>query len=294
MLFNATHGANRNPIKTVIWLCLCCMALLMGAAAGAASEPNPWRIDDLAVLADPSGNETIATISQAGHATAFQPAPHGFSAGYTRTVYWLRFTLQAPPPNAKGERQVLLEIHPPYLDDLQLFISQPDAAGSFDMRRSGDLMPFTQREVHYRAFVHRIAFPDARSRVVYVRLQTTSSSVLVLKAWEPQRFVDSTKHEYALLGAFFGLLMVSLLVNLWYGLKYGEPLYRRFLLYLGSTLLLLLSTNDLVAEFLLPAMPLWAHHWTSGSFILLMISGAYFYHLALGIDATTPWIVGSK
>ncbi len=290
MLFTATHGANRHSIKTVVWLCLCCMALLMGAAAEAASEPDPWRIDDLAVLADPGGNETIATISQAGRTTAFQPVPHGFSAGYTRTVHWLRFTLHAPPPNAKGERQVLLEIHPPYLDDLQLFIAQPDAPASFDIRRSGDLLPFTQREVHYRAFVHRIAFSDARPRVVYVRLQTTSSSALVLKDWEPQRFVDAAMHEYALLGAFFGVLIVGLMVNFWYGLKYGEPLYRRFLLYLGSTLLFLLSTNGLIAELLLPAMPLWVHHWTSVSLILSMVSGAHFYRLALDIDAASPWM----
>src|SRR5699024_5719013 len=78
---------------------------------------DAWAIDDLAVLTDAHGSESIDTVSQPGRASDFRPVPAGFSAGFTRAVHWLRFTLRAPPQNAKGLRELLLEIHPPYLDD---------------------------------------------------------------------------------------------------------------------------------------------------------------------------------
>ena len=53
-------------------------------------------------------------------------------------MHWLRFTLAAPPPDAQGRRTLVLELHPPYNDDLQLYLSHPGAPGQWDVRRAGD------------------------------------------------------------------------------------------------------------------------------------------------------------
>ncbi|RYF77198.1 MAG: hypothetical protein EOO29_21920, partial [Comamonadaceae bacterium] len=159
----------------LLWLLVVACLFLQATPAGAASEP--WRIDDLAVVADPAGGETIASISQPGRAADFEPVPDGFSGGYTRAVHWLRFTLHAPPANADGKREMLLEIHPPYIDDLQIYVSQ-SAGEPFDVRRGGDLQPQSAKEIAYRGYVYRFVFEDDRPRTAYVRLQTHSSSVL--------------------------------------------------------------------------------------------------------------------
>ena len=262
------------------WLCMASPAYAADAGA----------IHDLAALADPAGTQSIRSVSQPQLAAQFKPAPHGFSAGFTRTVHWLRFTLQAPPANAKGERALLLEIHPPYLDDLQLYLSQPQAPGTFEVRRAGDLLPHAAKEYPYRAFVFRVDFADAQPRTVYVRLRTSSSSLLVLRAWEPGHFVAQASREYAVLGVLLGIFLAALLANLWQGLWLREALYRRYISYLLATLFNAISVNGLAGEFLLPHSAFWAHHWVPLGVLLAIICGTRFYMLALDIDHAPVWM----
>ncbi|WP_084153816.1 sensor histidine kinase [Simplicispira psychrophila] len=274
------------PLTRLLWWWA--LALVLFTAPSNAADA--WSINDLAVLADPHGAQTIASVSQPARAAQFKPMPYGFSAGFTRTVHWLRFTLHAPPPNAKGEREVLLEIHPPYLDDLQIYLSQPQAGSAFEVRRAGDLLPHAAKEFPHRAFVLAVDFADARPRTVYVRLHTTSSSVLAVKAWHPKDFAEHTACEYALLGVLFGLFFAGLLANLWQGLWRNEALHRRFIAYMGATLVNLSGVNGLAAEFLLPHSPFWASHWVSLGTLLVALFGVRFYMLALDIDHAPLWM----
>ena len=252
------------------------LAVAFSLLASPSFAADTWAINDMAVLVDASGSESIDTVIQASRAQEFKPVAHGFSAGFTRSVHWLRFTLQAPPPNAKGERELLLEIHPPYLDDLQIYLSQPQAKGAFEVRHAGDLQPHAAKEFPYRAFVFQVEFADARPRTAYVRLQTTSSSVLAVKAWQPSHFAEQTSHEYALLGVLFGIFVTALAGNLWQGLWLREAIYRRYIAYLLATLVNVLGINGLVGEFLLPQSAFWAHHWVSLGVLLTIVCGTRF------------------
>lgn len=97
----------------------CFVSKIIGLLAGAffllampSHAADAWTIDDIAVLTDPSGIETIDSVNQASRSAELKPFPHGFSAGFTRSVHWIRFALNAPPENEQGIREVLLEIHP--------------------------------------------------------------------------------------------------------------------------------------------------------------------------------------
>lgn len=266
-----------------------CLGLWLLLAGPVWAEVPPF-IADLAVLADPAGSETIASISAPERSDDFRLVPHGFSAGFTRQVHWLRFTLRPPPPGADGERVLLLEIHPPYLDNLQLYWPDAFAADGYSVRYSGDLLPYTDREFPYRSFVHRLRFGSDQPVTVYLRLQTSSSSLVSLEAWEPERLIKASTREYLWLGIFFGMLLVSLLINLWSGLWRTRPLYRAYLLHLVTSSFLMLGMNGLPAELWLMDRPLWAHHWTSLGVLLVFASGAYFYRMALRMDNAPRWV----
>jgi len=276
-------SALSGSLWLVVVACICLQAM-PAAAAG-----DPWRIDDLAVVADPAGGETIASISQPGRAADFEPVPDGFSGGYTRAVHWLRFTLHAPPANADGKREMLLEIHPPYIDDLQIYVSRHEGE-PFGMRRGGDLQPQSAKDIAYRSYVYRFVFEDDRPRTAYVRLQTHSSSVLIVKAWEPGQFLAKMSREYALFGVLLGLMLAGLLANIWHGLWRSESIYRRYIAYLLATLLNLLGINGLAGEFLLPEAPYWANQWVPLGIVLVAFFGTRFYMLALDIAHAAPWM----
>ncbi len=148
-----------------LWLCWPGPALL-------AVEGEP-AVRDLAVLVDPDGNETIASIA-VGDPARFIPLRGGsLTAGYRREVHWLRFALAAPVGDW------YLDILPPFLDDLRLYVPDPDQPGGFSERRAGYLLPFSAREVPYRGFIFPLRLPAGQGHLFYLRLATTSSSVLV-------------------------------------------------------------------------------------------------------------------
>lgn len=234
------------------------------------------------VLVDTAGHWTVDAVAAPGMAARFQPLRAGLAAGYTRQVHWVRADLEAPAPDATGRRRLYLEAHPPYLDDLRLYLPVP--GGGFTERRAGDRLPFAAREHPYRAFVFEIGFDDARPQTVYLRLETTSSSVLVLQRWRPEQFERSTQREYLVLGLFIGLLLTAMAVNLHHARTDGDPLLRLYALHLAATVLFLLAANGLVAQFLLPGLPAWADHWTSLGFIAVALTGTLLYRRALDVD----------
>ena len=215
--------------------------------------PAMAQIDvrDLTVHEDAAGAATIETIAGLPD-SAFSPRPKGFSAGLTRSVHWLRFTAQAPT----GETgDWWLEIHPSYLDDIRLFESDPAHPGAFIERRTGDQRPFAERELPYRAFVFRIALTEHQARTFHLRLQTTSTSMVMMKLWPVKRFTAAVPGEYALLGAVMGLLMIILVINAIHQWQEGAIVNLPYTVYIAAVLVNSFFVQGLAAQFLLPQQP---------------------------------------
>ena len=86
------------------------LAAPAGTAATAPSLSPSLR--DVAVLVDVVGTETVESVAAAPPGR-WRPVPGILSAGFTRSVHWMRFTVDAP----SGEWW--LEVLPPFLDDLR-------------------------------------------------------------------------------------------------------------------------------------------------------------------------------
>ncbi|MDP2794948.1 MAG: sensor histidine kinase [Sulfurisoma sp.] len=260
------------------WILLLCWP----AVALAGGLP----VAGLALLADADGSETIASVAAPEAAARFRPLDEQLNAGYTRTVHWLRFTVQPPAPG-----EWWLEVQPPFLDDIRLYEALPVAPGAqpaFRERRGGDHQPFALSEVPYRAFVARLDLPDTRPRTFYLRLQTTSASMAFPKLWRPLEFQQAAATEYALLGGFYGLMATVFLLNLinWVWLR--DSLYGYFSLHVLALTLLYIGVNGFASQFLFPDTPAVADPWL-GFFLFASISaGAPFYRriLRVGRDRT--------
>lgn len=284
-----------------------CFVGVCPAVAQPAAMPAPWHVSDLAVLVDPQGLETIESVSHPARAAEFKPVPNGFAEGYTRKVHWLRFSLSAPPtaqtnpvrvdgpdrPSGQfkdAAREGLLEIQPPTLDDLRLYVPSPGLTGQFDVWHTGDLLPYASREFQQRAFVHSISFTDDRPKTVYLRVHSNGTSLLLLRWWAPQRFAENSGREYGILGGVLGLLVASILINISYSWHTHDALYRRFMWLQAATLFLLLGVNGLVAEYLFVDSPWICDLWMRLSFPLQIYCSTRFYLLALQFDQGHPWI----
>lgn len=188
-------------------------------------------LDDLvthrAVLMDPTGTLTVEQVAQSAD---FKPVIGPISRGYTAAVTWLRIEVA---PTLLG--QLVVVAQPAYLDDLRLYspresLVQPTgflltrlplgpvaAEGSgtpvstpaeWLEQRSGDRVALSDKPFKsvYPSFVVQ-SRPD-RPTVHYLRLETTSVSLLHVKAFSltDQMAFDTAIHSAV--SAYVGLIAV--------------------------------------------------------------------------------------
>jgi signal transduction histidine kinase len=257
-------------------LCTLLLLLMLGMSAHAQSLP----VRNLAVLLDPGGVATIDTVSAASAEQSFLSIPGNFSAGYTRNVHWLRFTVQVPTSD-----EWWLEVEPPFLDDLRLF--EPGPTG-FIEHRAGDTLPFTSRQEDYRGFIFKLKVPDTAPRTFYLRLQTSSTSMAVLQLWRADRFPGAKNTEYAILGFNFGVVVLVFLLNLLLWVALRDSLFGWFALHTFSSLLVSLAASGLIAQYLLRESPHLADACVGASLFFLVAASAPFSRRMVGVDRDQP------
>ena len=259
------------------WLWILLWAWQLPAAAQAI-QPR-----DLAVLVDPAGTETLATISAPAAEPRFRPVRHNdLSAGYTHAVYWLRFSLQVPAPGAWW-----LDVKPSVLDDLQLF--EP-VAGGHRLHHTGDLQARATRALDHRGFVFKLDLPDTAARTFYLRIQTQSSMQARIALWHPDDFQRSDQQDTALLGFYFGVCAVLLLGNiaLWATLR--QALFGWFSLVVASHAAVYLIGFGWAGQLLGDTDPHVANNAIVVCMALAMSASAPMYQRLLRVPARRPWL----
>jgi signal transduction histidine kinase len=232
------------------------------------------------------GSKTIDEIANLPD-DAFKRNQYGLSAGYTKTVHWLRFDI-APPVDPGKEWW--LEVHPAYLDDLRLYAADASHPGKFVEHRTGDFHPFSSRDVPYRSFLFKLPGNPATTQTLYLRLQTTSSSLIMLKAWSPTKFGEAIPAEYALLGAAFGILSIILIVNFIYWWHQRDITILFYLAYIGAAFVNSFIVQGFFAQFVAPDYPAALNHLQFSSAMLMASSGGALYRRLLLVTSRERWL----
>lgn len=248
-------------VRSVV-ACAAVLVSLPSAAAGALS--------DLAVLEDPQGVLSIEDVS-GRRKTDFQPLPYGsFAGGFTRSTFWLRFTIS-------GAGEHWLDVLPPVLDDLRLYVPDSADPDKFSERIIGAGHPFNLRELDYRGFAFRLQHPDPAPRVYFVRLQTNSSAVFTPRVWSAEKFFERVSLETAVLLASLGIIALVIVLNIltWFWVR--DALTPWFVLYLALLAAHFASISGFLQQYLVPDFPE-ANYYIRGTVsLLLLASGSAFY-----------------
>ncbi len=259
-------------------ICLACSIILVlfGQAKGYAQTGGVPALRDFAVLEDKDGTETIDSVTRIAAAEPRRFAAlhsNSLTRGYTRSVFWLRLTLDAPAGDW------LLDTLPPYLDDVRLYLPGPAHNGTYIEQRAGDRQP-RNRNVSYRSLLFEVEKPSDAPQTLYIRLQTSSASVLVPRVWSRESFRAAMQLEYGLLFAGVAVLATLLAINIawWFWLR--DSLTAWFIAYLAALILLLLGNDGFVLQFL----PDLADQWVSISALLAIAVGAGFFRRAFQVE----------
>ena len=230
----------------------------------------------IAVLEDAEGQLTLDNILTPDYQDKFSALKNSFVGGYSRKVFW--FKAKVTPVNGK----VWLEFKPPYLDSIEVFWQ--NASGEYQKALLGDLLPFTSRPVSHRHFILPIEHQESFD--LYVRLQTHSSSILSIRAWEPETFQHFELKEYFIFALVIGGLISLLIFNLRQAVWRHDATYRSFLIYLAILILALMSINGFIAQFFLAESPELGSKLTSVASALLFLSIVWVYQHFLDIRSS--------
>ncbi|ABC23390.1 Putative diguanylate cyclase (GGDEF domain) [Rhodospirillum rubrum ATCC 11170] len=164
------------------------------------------RGEDLVVsrayIEDPGGVLSIDDVVS----RAAVPFDAVLSKGFSASVYWVRLRVRAPEA---GARTVLL-ISPSFLNDVRLFRRDPKAAQGWEVRVTGNLHPFAERErkAVSLSFVVGVSPPQED---FYFRIKTRSPMTFEVQALSVE---DANEQDYwrDIIEVFFVTSMVLLLI----------------------------------------------------------------------------------
>lgn len=188
-----------------LWLTWTLWGLLLstGLAKAEVNSPDQDLIVQRAYWEDLSAQASFATAQQ----KPYTPFEGIFSRGYTEAVHWVRLTL-APSPQA-----LALLITPSWLDSITLYDpAQPNAPTTVGDRHA-------LRQNALPGLGHSIELPpSAASRNVWLRVQTTSSTLMHVKAIPLDQVPQHGSRQILWASLYLSVLLLILvtLVSIWW------------------------------------------------------------------------------
>ncbi|HEY5745732.1 MAG TPA: 7TM diverse intracellular signaling domain-containing protein [Chryseolinea sp.] len=171
------------------------LLLTEGGHVPVKSNMQYWR--------DETGQLTLQDIE----IKTLRPVPGNESPGFgfDRAVYWFRVDVE----NVSKQENWLVEVNYSPLDRVDLF-SQIDSSGAWTQRTAGDFFPITP----YRHPVFSVKVPVHEKRLLYLRVQTTSSVQVPVVLWDQEAFTEASNNIQIVNGLFYGAMFIMTLYQL--------------------------------------------------------------------------------
>lgn len=231
-----------GPPRCLRWRVLgLVFALALGTPVWA--KPQHDHVQERAIWEDASA---AADIEQAVKAP-FSALPNIslLRRGYTASAYWVRLRLPLP-----SDGPLVLRIQPPYLDEVRLFESTPSG---WRERVAGDRHPYLDRESADVAFTFEVQANAHNQGVFYLRLKTTSSSIMDIQALTPRHSAQEAAAFERFMGINIGLVSgVLIWAVLQFFLFNKDRLVLKFIAYELITLLIALAVAGDLSDTVMP------------------------------------------
>ncbi|MBF0235508.1 MAG: response regulator, partial [Desulfamplus sp.] len=204
--------------------------------------------------------------------------------GYTDSVYWLRFQVLN---RASSKIHWMLGSSFHYFNDIRLYVPSEDRSG-FVEKRSGNIIPYSQREIPTTFYAFNLFLPFKDSQTFYMRFKNQTLMILPLMIFSQDAFSVRQQRMRFLQGAFYGALIVMASYNLVLFLMLREKSYAYLVSFIVSMLLFQLLIDGYL-QILFPFIHLWLTNNAAGLFFgLIQVSRLLFVSDYLNTRQNTP------
>lgn len=205
----------------------------------------------LELFEDPSGGMGIGTVAlQQGFAAHEKDEPN---FGTTASAWWVRLTLVN---SENTPRRLILQQRYALIDHFDLWEQH---AGEWGERRSGDMLPFDQREVTTNALAYVIELQPQGRHTLFLRYRTNGSMSINLSLHEPVAYAEQLGRQQLVQGVLFGALLALAIYNLFIFFIVRDRSYLLYIGYLTIFSLFIAGFSGQAAHYLWPDSPQWAN-----------------------------------
>ncbi len=221
----------------LVWLGLCSWQVSANQGVDLIQSQAHWI--------DRSGQAVIEQVTQ----SSFESFEHLLAKGYSKHPIWIKVSYKkADKPN---KEDLVLRILPTYLDEVTLY---QRVGKQWVSSSTGDRYPFAERDNQNTALSFNL-HPQAED-VIYLRLQTTSTSLMSLEVVTQKHFSQLEGRRDTLLGIYFGSLIILMLISTTIGWLSKQSHLRLFALFEFAELLYATAFTGYMPRFILPSHPL--------------------------------------
>ena len=251
-----------------------------------AAAPGSWagdRIVERAYFEDAGGHLTLAEVQ----ARPLTPYAGVLSRGYTSSAIWLRLTIDPQPVTASdAPATLILRVRPTYLDEVALFDPlQPRATP----RVVGDRHAWSNNE--YQSLNFNFVIPRGEvSRSVWLRLKTSSTSLILVEALDPSENVQSDRRIELLNSGLLALLLLFMIWALIQWFTTREVVVGAFVIKQAVTIVYLLAYTGYLRIFLSGIVqPDWLDRFTSLTIVFGPAAAIFFDYSLLREYSPPRW-----
>ncbi|MCB2185445.1 MAG: sensor domain-containing diguanylate cyclase [Deltaproteobacteria bacterium] len=255
-----------------------------------APRPEPGHYDltpYLSAWTTPGGWAPGREAVPPGPEAEFRPLVRPLVRVRPGQVLWLRCTLapQAGPPD-RGEPR-LLEVDTATVDQVALYLPDPAAPGGWRVLRSGAVSPLAQGQLVHRAQVFPLPPAPGGEATFYLRLAGHAARTVPLSLWSPEAFRQANQADSLAYGLLFGVILAMTSYNFFLFLSLRDPLYMRYVVYIGNILVYLFMFNGFHRVLISPA-DLNVYRWLGFLVGSLVFTATSFAKAFLGTRSATP------
>ncbi|MEN9757250.1 MAG: hypothetical protein RL755_1437 [Pseudomonadota bacterium] len=178
-----------------------------------------------------------------------------FSGGYTTGAHWIKLTFHSNVNEHllltllfAAHSDVRLYLPQTLVDKTAHIIAQPSEVKEWFFLQQGNLFPFNQRELDWRAFSFALRTINTSEQTVYLRIVSSSSHLVFPQIWRINDFLKYEKHEMMLFSYVMGIMTLILLLALlaWYLTR--KPLQRHYVMLTLAAFFYFLCTDGILAQ----------------------------------------------
>ncbi|RAJ17753.1 7TM diverse intracellular signaling domain-containing protein [Olleya aquimaris] len=169
--------------------------------------------------------------------------------GFTSDHYWVKFALKN---SSDRPLTYYLETARPITDKANLFVID-SASTDIKKFKSGDQIPFSERQVKHRSTVFKLNLEPNSKQDVYMEFASDGETINVpLKLYTESEFWWMNYRQQLLFGLFYGLLLLAGISYLFFYTSLKDKIFLYYGLYVFSIALLQAALDGYIFEFVFP------------------------------------------